>query len=299
MLRWDYNRLWGSFEFGFFQGILLIDPAPNAEILKESKTYLFEWRGTSPGVPDTIFNNALLTNGEIELGEVGKIRGHFNAMLGEDRCEFHGKTPFGPALVARSLQSFVDEWNDYNFLGDDETIRLPSVVKDDSECEESTSIESIASPIASSTWAEDDREQFLGAVTGIFNISSEVVEGEWPAKARNVSIRFHIDRERDKVWGKFNMGICEGFLLFDKSPDDLMPDDLLEFRWRGREDETGRSKSGGGEVTISEKRRIKGSFRGLYGENLDFEGGRNFMPSRISGYEPSYYKNQWDEYGAS
>jgi hypothetical protein len=127
MLIWDHNRLWGSFQFDFFKGVLLIDPGP-VEVLEQPKSYPFTWRGTSLMMPDTHLNSPLNT-GEIRMGgNRGDIRGHFDTtaagLLAGDRYEFNGYPLLSPCRVPRSLQSFIDEWDKYAFSEENETVRL-------------------------------------------------------------------------------------------------------------------------------------------------------------------------------
>jgi hypothetical protein len=145
-LIWDHDRLWGTFELGFFKGVFLIDPGPGQDHFQardeyeyqnppseaelededpksgetgpedeepifdgESREYPLVWRGTSTEMPDTLFFSTL-TVGKIRIGR-GEIWGHFETMPGvglpDERCEFHGKKPFGPSVVTLSVQDAV------------------------------------------------------------------------------------------------------------------------------------------------------------------------------------------------
>jgi hypothetical protein len=201
---------------------------------------------------------------------------------------------FGPSRVPRSLQSFIDEWNDHAIWGEDETVRLPPGSKNDLESIK-PSVSSSESSVSSTEWTAEDQGEFLACVTGLFDITSTAIEQNWSTKANKLSIRFHVDREKNNVWGMFSTGICDGFLLLMNSPNNLEPDVPLKFRWRGREADTGDSMSGAGEVSIGDNRTIQGVFYDMYG-NVDFTGERKFMPANISGYEPQYYRGQWIEY---
>jgi hypothetical protein len=71
----------------------------------------------------------------------------------------------------------------------------------------------------------------------------------------------------------------------------------MQFRWRGRESETGSSTEGSGRVTIGENRKVQGIFHGMRG-HIDFKGRgkRNFIPSGRSGYDTGYYRLGWEDY---
>jgi hypothetical protein len=57
-------------------------------------------------MPNTVFDTQFII-GTIRFGH-GEIWGHFDTMWGvgllNERCKFHGKQPFGPALVSISIR---------------------------------------------------------------------------------------------------------------------------------------------------------------------------------------------------
>jgi hypothetical protein len=156
MLIWDQDRIWGSFDLGYYKGVLMVDHGPQREPPEFSVEqgddeqgddeqeddereddereedeadpiyFDFTWRGTCSQLPDTVINNPLITKGKIEFGSTS-ISGYFEGMSGiglpNERCDFDGRTLFGPRRVPRDLQSFIDDWNDLNFFGEDETVR--------------------------------------------------------------------------------------------------------------------------------------------------------------------------------
>jgi hypothetical protein len=91
------------------------------------------------------------------------------------------------------------------------------------------------------------------------------------------------------------MGIVDRSILLNPSPGELKHDTPMKFQWRGRQSETGSPEKGGGEVTISEDRTIRGAFDGIYG-NIDFKGRRRLMPSGISGQDVGFYRQGWEDY---
>ena len=343
-LIWDHDRLWGTFELGFFKGVFLVDPGPGQEHFEAddeyhyqhaaddeesrsatqdededenederevaaSREYPLEWRGTSTQTPDTLFHSPL-TVGKIRFG-LNEIWGHFEMMPGiglpDHRCEFHGKQPFGPALVSVSIQDVIDEWNDHGAFCDDEAPRTinpdsnqSTKDEDNSPSNTSQSIpedqkdETIGSATTSQSRAEDQKDLFR-SFTGIFDIASEAIEQEWPTQSHGLTIRFHIDERQKKTWGYFDLGIVNGYLILNITPDQLAYDTPMEFRWRARESETGSPSNGEGKVTIWEDRRVRGIFLGMIGD-IDFQGKRKFMPSGISGYETDWYSRGWEDY---
>lgn len=289
MLIWDHDRLWGSFELGFFQGIMVIDPGPSKNM---PMLYAFKWRGTSTKTPNVIFNSSW-TTGEILLGDPSRLSGHFNGMLAVGlpyaRCHFTAKCVVGPAMVPRSLESFVGEWNSLTIPKGLEIIRSPST-SDDSSKENQLCVR--VPSAGSSEWSSEGQGPSLGFVTGIFNIASTAIAHGWPKKARWISFRLHVDLETGRVWGKFDMGICKGFLVLRNSPANVEPRIPLQFQWRGTEGDTRDRMSGKGEITIMTDNTVRGVFRDMWGD-IDLAGRRRSMSAWDSGYEGWYYRAQW------
>jgi hypothetical protein len=346
-LIWDHDRLWGTFELGFFKGVFLIDPGPGQDHFQaddeynhqhpdgeacsdagggsegdggdddnddnededhprldfdtSSREYPLVWRGASTEMPDTILYSTL-TIGKIRFGD-GEIWGHFETMLGvglpEDRCEFHGKRKFGPPVVSLSIQNVIDEWNEYGIFCDDEVPRQSSEKKEEPkiEIDDSTtaSSPSIASNGETSAEKPEDKELFMKIVTGIFDVTSDAIEGEWQSMSRGLTIRFHVDKQQQKVWGYFNVGIVQGYLLLSPRPESLAPKRPMDFQWRGRERDTGAPSRGNGAVMFGVDRKVRGVFHGMCGE-IDFKGRRKLMPSGISGRDEAFYRQGWEDH---
>ena len=283
--------------------------------IASSREYSLEWRGTSTQMPDTIFFSTL-TLGKIRFGD-GEIWGHFETMPGiglpDDRCVFHGKQPFGPAAVSLSIQDVIDDWNEHNPFCDDEAPRTSNLdpnrsTKDEQSGSANTSEsmseddddddddEDIGSPTTSQGKTED-RKDLSRSLTGIFEITSEAVEQEWYTQSHGLTVRFHVDEQQNKIWGFFDVGIMDGYLIFNITPEQLAYDTPMDFRWRARESDTGSPSNGAGKVTIWEDRKVRGIFLGMIGD-IDFQGKRKFMPSGISGRETDWYSRGWKEYAS-
>jgi hypothetical protein len=174
--------------------------------------------------------------------------------------------------------------------------RMPSSTSADRLDDESGEYKISPSPsVTSREWTKEDQHEFLKSVTGVFNITSEAIEGEWPRMSQRLTIRFHVDEEQNKIWGRFDMGIVDGSILLNPSPGELEHDTPMKFQWRGRQSETGSPEKGSGELTISENRTIRGVFHGMCG-NIDFKGRRRLMPSGISGQNVGFYRQSWEDY---
>lgn len=241
-------------------------------------------------MPDTLLYSPM-TIGKIRFG-LNEIWRHFEAILGvglpNGRCEFHGKKPFGPSVVSLSIQDVIDDQNKYDIFCEGEAPRSSSPDADKPKDKSSKSA-TTPSPSTISQELTKGPNEFLRSITGIFNITSEAVEGEWCSKSRGLSIRFHIDEQQEKVWGQFDVGIVDGFLLLSRPPDGLTHSTPMEFQWRGRESETGSLRKGTDEVTIWEDRTLQGVFRGMVGD-IDFNG------KASSGRDIGYYRRGWEDY---
>jgi hypothetical protein len=136
LLVWDYDRIWGSFNFGAYNGMLMVDHGPQSEPPngfvgsendddqdqgdddedqgpREPVYFDFTWRGYHTANPNILYSNPDLTKGRIAFDTV-HIRGFFKLMGGgPDYCQpFEGGAQWGPRRVPRSLESFIDEWNE-------------------------------------------------------------------------------------------------------------------------------------------------------------------------------------------
>lgn len=176
-LIWDHDRRWGCFELGSYYGVLLIDPGPSGVIPTKLP---FRWREFD--IRDPELNNCHWHGEDQYVGESGRNHGYFNSMFNTsmpgDCCEFKAKRAFGPALVPRSLLSFIQDWNNFasNLVKVHEKPRAPVLSHADSEgCKKEH-----PSPEKSNQSTEDN------ALTGIFDVSSNEIEDQWPDKASHV-----------------------------------------------------------------------------------------------------------------
>jgi hypothetical protein len=224
--------------------------------------------------------------------------------LPEDRCEFHGKKRFGPFVVSLSIQDVIDEWNEHGFFCDDEVPRQSSEKNQETKVETNDSATAPSPSVATDSETSDretseeepeDKELFLLAVTGILEVTSDAIGGEWHSMSKGLTIRFHVDKQQQKVWGYFDVGIVQGYLLVSPRPEDLVSERPTAFQWRGRERDTGTPSRGNGAVMFGPARKVRGVFHGMCGE-IDFKGRRKFMPSGISGRDEAFYRQGWEDY---
>jgi hypothetical protein len=125
ILLWDYDRLWGRFDFGHTKGILLIDPGVDPALYDEDdgQELPFTWRGVPKAEPNIFLCNELNTKGKIRITPwERRIEGFFEFIMGNgqagerfrgDKCAFHAKPHFGPSVVPYTLSDTVELWNYY------------------------------------------------------------------------------------------------------------------------------------------------------------------------------------------
>ncbi|KAF7868518.1 hypothetical protein EAF04_005049 [Stromatinia cepivora] len=343
-LIWDHDRLLGTFDLDIFKGSLVIDPGPGQDHFKAdieyskfhearakdkesseesaddndeedggddeiaaTREYRFKWRGTNAHVPHKSFNSAF-TIGKIRFGN-GKIWGHFEAMSGVGfpggRCEFQGKIPHGPCLVDMSIQEFIDKWNGYAEIEEDEIPRSPTpkstIAKSLSEHDGAHSTGSLMDDTSQlKKWTEKDQQSFIEMITGIYDITSREIEEDWSSTSKGLMVRLHVDQQQGKVLGYFDIGIVEGFLCLNVGLEDLTHYGPMEFKWYGRGTFSGSTEKGTGTLAIRTRgaRTVEGIFRDMPDKNdgqVDFHGTRRLLPAGVSGRGTGYYRAQWEE----
>lgn len=100
----DGDHLWGSYTFGPFSGVFLIDEDPRDE------TFRFVWRGTDTSDPTKVkFATGL---GDMHFLDARQIAGTFYNLY-DYRTSFEGKVASGARHCPRDALSFQNEWDDY------------------------------------------------------------------------------------------------------------------------------------------------------------------------------------------
>ncbi|KAI9040281.1 uncharacterized protein KD926_008371 [Aspergillus affinis] len=120
-LIWDYDRIWGMFDFGWSRGVFLIDPGLKPIDCDDDGQLLpFTWRGVNKASPENPYGYEAEAKGEICINALEEtLEGFFGFMAGngsagsDTKCAFHAKRHFGPQVVPNSLENIVKEWNDY------------------------------------------------------------------------------------------------------------------------------------------------------------------------------------------
>lgn len=102
----DSPKVWGAYDFGMFEGIILIPKRP----YRASETPIpCQWAGRENGEGEMTFGDDCV--GEIAFLGGGRIRGTLR-LLGE--CDFTGIRQPGPPPTFRSAASMREEWEGYN-----------------------------------------------------------------------------------------------------------------------------------------------------------------------------------------
>lgn len=314
-LIWDHDRIWGAFEIESFRGVLLIDPGPGQDHFPQgeydyhdktqidkkppppagARDYSLEWRGTSRAMPNVLFYSTL-TIGKIRFSE-DEIWGHFDLIRDmHDRCYFHGQRLPGPRLVPLSISDVIEEWNELGPFCDEEAPRESDsdVEGPNDEAKKKTAARFSSHPEARKL-NEEEREKLLKSITGVFDISSESVEKEWPGFSEGLTLRLHADKQQNKLWGYIDVGIVEGYINLKGPLGDIVPEELLKLKWRGRENEEGTPKTGSGRIMISEDETVSGVLRGTE-HYIEFKGKKRSMLGNSSGHDASYYRKGWQQF---
>ena len=103
MLCLEGDRLWGCFDFGAYQGVMLF---PQRPYRASDEPILCQWRGIEAQTGN--FAGGDDCTGYVEFCGDGSIRGTLGLF---QSCDFVGVHRPGPS--SRSIASFRDEWNEY------------------------------------------------------------------------------------------------------------------------------------------------------------------------------------------
>lgn len=132
-------------------------------------------------------------------------------------------------------------------------------------------------------------ESFPSQLGDIRELSSPYIEGEWPDLAEGLELEFHADPESKVIWGRYDVGISEGYLRHEG----LKLKKKMEFDYRGREANTGDGDRG---VCVVEFKgqNFTATFTKLTG-GAPVEG---VMDTKLSGssHDTYWYSHGWDEY---
>jgi hypothetical protein len=256
-------------------------------------------------MPGIVFNFSFAI-GTIRFGD-REICGYFIGMPGvglpRGRFDFHGRKPFGTADVPPfwSIQDFVEEWNHYNIWYKSHVprsgIAKADKPRDDEDCKYLTLFAKLDAKDRS--WRKD----FLLSITGYFCITDVSIGIKGQRHVRERTIRVHVGDDDTRIWGHFDFGEVEGYICTSPilKEDGNVLEDAIEFKWHGRESETGkslrRSLSGKGTVAFLTNMTILGTFCKMVGDHdIHFNGKRKFMPEGSSGLNMAYYRKGWDDY---
>ncbi|KAI9929463.1 hypothetical protein ASPWEDRAFT_28679 [Aspergillus wentii DTO 134E9] len=148
--------------------------------------------------------------------------------------------------------------------------------------------------------AQFENVRLLELLTGRFYLNSEDIDSNWPQTLSSERvIHLHVQRERNKLWGKFRIGTWGGLMQFIPSVDNLLFDQSIIFNWQGLEIDTGQHMKANGSLFISENGTVKGTFKNLGGD-CSFTGERDrTMPVGESGFGLSEYRRDWKNWMVS
>ncbi|TKA64909.1 hypothetical protein B0A55_10293 [Friedmanniomyces simplex] len=106
--------------------------------------------------------------------------------------------------------------------------------------------------------------------TGVYNIYSQQLAEQLPDQADNLRLFLCVDE--GKIWGGFELGMKTGVLR----ADEIHIDQAVSFGWRARDSWDGNRPRFGrgcfGEIVLYGRDQVRGTFRNLFNEPLEFEG---------------------------
>lgn len=70
----------------------------------------------------------------------------------------------------------------------------------------------------------------LGLLNGRYSVSSRSITSQWGPMRKSLVLTL----QGSELWGKFDLGIIEGILHFERRPY-VSSEEAIDFRWRGRE----------------------------------------------------------------
>jgi hypothetical protein len=146
-----------------------------------------------------------------------------------------------------------------------------------------------AKPSAKKAAPKKKTESFPSTLGDILELSSPYIEGEWPDLAENLELGFHPDTENKIIWGRYDIGISEGYLRHKG----LTLKKKMEFEYRGREANTGDGNRG---VCVVE---FKGqNFTATFTKMTGSAPVEGVMDTKLSesSSDTRYYENGWNEY---
>lgn len=105
-MLWDYDRLWGIFDFGHTKGVFLVDPGVNPSMCEDDseddaygggQELPFTWREV---YKDILLCNELITKGKIRINPWNtRLEGFFECMQGNGSAAKNSKTINVPFML--------------------------------------------------------------------------------------------------------------------------------------------------------------------------------------------------------
>lgn len=131
---------------------------------------------------------------------------------------------------------------------------------------------------------------FPSTIGDVLNLTSAEIEDQWPDLAKNLSLEFHEDAKSKTIWGKFDIGIYEGYLRHKG----LQLKQKMNFDYRSIENGTGEGNNGVCEVEF-QGQKFTATFSECVG-GVSVEGVMDTKKSGASEHDAAYFANGWEEY---
>ncbi|KAF2085972.1 hypothetical protein K490DRAFT_67259 [Saccharata proteae CBS 121410] len=285
----DGDRMWGSYKFDVYEGMILMDPGPKREI----QGLLFQWRGRSqirPGIWEDTTGR-----GEMLFEEANVVKGTF-FNLKNWRYEFSAKRKTGLAGTSRrGGKSYETEWTALGQANDwsgPAPIQIPAGEKPPrlggwARRGRGGSIQSGPRSVASRApkRVKDEHPEsmdidydassdpnLLAQISGRYSVDCRDISSTWPWNTDNMELDLCVDG--DRLWGSFSWGPFDGVIQMYPGPTKFCPTTSLSFGWRVRENTTGDLRFGRGctgNMTFYGGGRVSGELFGLHGQSVAFE----------------------------
>ncbi|EEA18693.1 hypothetical protein PMAA_009760 [Talaromyces marneffei ATCC 18224] len=148
----------------------------------------------------------------------------------------------------------------------------------------------ISSSLKKTATAKKSTNSFPSRIGAVHDLTSAEIEDQWPDLAKNLSLEFREDPKTKTIWGKFNIGIYEGYLRHKG----LVLKKKMKFDYRSIENGTGDGNKGVCEVEF-QGQKFTATFLECVG-GVSVEGVMDTKKSRTGGQVALFFVIGWMQY---
>ena len=214
------------------------------------------------------------------------------------------KTPQTDSLEASTAQAGTTRAGHSKQTARKSTGGRPPIKKAATKKEEVVKNESTDEDPSSDDWSGAEEAHIH---SGAYGIDCPHIADEWPdfVPEEGQCLTLLYPGPEGVCWGSYDLGMFSGYFR-STSPPELRENGrglYVRFEWRGRDASEGKTSFGRdctGWLRRSRNGQIKGGFRGMYGELVEFEGRRSVQPevaaSLVSEYQAAFNAINQDNY---